>query len=96
MYRLMRIWRILNLPCDEIAILISASFDHEQSRLERIAWRSHLLYCSACRRFRRHVLFLRKALTALRDGLDAGRDDLLPGPELPGPVRERIRASLRR
>jgi len=35
--------------------------DRRLSRLERLAIRFHLLYCGACRRYRRQVEFLRVA-----------------------------------
>lgn len=62
MKKLIRIIRLLNLPCDEIVRLVSQSFDADLPWDERAAIRSHLLYCTACRRFRRQMVMLRDLL----------------------------------
>jgi hypothetical protein len=49
------VWRILTLPCEEAARLMSDERDAALSRLDRIALRAHLLSCKSCKRFRRHV-----------------------------------------
>jgi predicted anti-sigma-YlaC factor YlaD len=56
------IFRILTVHCDEIVPLVSQSLDADLSRTERIAVRIHLLYCTACKRFRKHMAFLHDAL----------------------------------
>lgn len=94
MNRIVRTWRMLNLPCREMTRLASESLDHELGALEWCALRSHMLYCKACRRFLRQILFLRRALKRLATRVET--DDALPGPELPSEVRERIKAALRK
>jgi hypothetical protein len=93
MNRVVQIWRLLNLPCDQMARLASESLDRELSTAERCALRSHVLYCTACRRFMRQITFLRQTLRRLASRLES--DDLLTGPELPADVRERIKRALR-
>jgi predicted anti-sigma-YlaC factor YlaD len=56
------VWRILNLPCCEATRLASESLDRDLGALDRLALRSHLLCCSACRRYRRQIGLLRDAL----------------------------------
>lgn len=53
--------RLLNLPCEDITILLSRLQDDGLDRPERWAANLHLLYCSACRRFRKQLTFLRRA-----------------------------------
>lgn len=62
MKKFLRIWRLLNLPCDEIVRLVSLSLDEELPRAERIAVKTHLIYCKACRRYRRQINSLRIAI----------------------------------
>jgi hypothetical protein len=61
--------------------------------LERIALRSHLLYCSACRRFQRQLKLIRQAFDRLASRIEAGAP--LPGPGLPDDVRERMKQTLK-
>lgn len=49
------VWRILTLPCEEAARLMSDERDAALSRLDRMALRAHLLSCRSCKRFRRHL-----------------------------------------
>ena len=58
MSRLKTLWCLLNLPCEGMSRLASESLDRDLGRLERVALRSHLLYCAACRRFQRQIQFL--------------------------------------
>jgi predicted anti-sigma-YlaC factor YlaD len=94
MIRAPRIWHLLNLPCEEMARLLSESLDRDLSRLERFALKSHLLYCAACRRYARQLKEVRHALARLASRLET--DDPLPGPGLPDDVRERITQALKR
>ena len=93
MSRLRAIWRLLNTPCEGMSRLASESFDRDLGRLERFALRSHLLYCAACRRYRRQLEVLRYAMRRL--ARDAEADVSLPGPALPEAVRERIKQALK-
>jgi predicted anti-sigma-YlaC factor YlaD len=92
MRRLKTAWHLLNLPCREIARLASESLDRDLGRLERVALGSHLLYCTACRRYRRQVAFVNSALRRLAARLEV--DAPLPGPGLPDDVRARIKRAL--
>lgn len=93
MRRLRTIWHLLNLPCEGIARLISESLDRELGWWERAALRSHVVYCSACRRYRRQLEQLRRAMRQLADRLASG----VPAPDsrLPDEARERIKRALR-
>jgi predicted anti-sigma-YlaC factor YlaD len=93
MSRLKTAWRILNLPCREMARLASESLDRELDPLERFALRLHLLYCRACRRYASQIRLLRTALRRLATRIEA--DPLMPGPGLPDEVRDRIRRALK-
>ena len=78
MTRLKAIWHILNLPCREMTRLASESLDRDLGRLERVVLKSHLLYCMSCRRYLRHVLFLRCALRQVAKHVETG--EFLPVP----------------
>lgn len=53
------------LSCKEVTHLVSQSYDRRLSWLERWSVRVHLWYCLGCRRFARHVQFLRQAVRRL-------------------------------
>jgi len=92
MNRLKSLWRLVNLPCREISHLASESLDRDLDLLERFALRSHLLYCTACRRFLQQVEFIRQALGKLELHLEG--DSSLSGPGMPQDVRERIQRAM--
>lgn len=54
--------RLLTASCEEITRLASQELDRPLTRGERFALRLHLLYCSACRRFRQQIRGLREAM----------------------------------
>jgi hypothetical protein len=83
----------LNLPCRELSQLISLSFDRELPFAERLAVKSHLLYCKACRRFRRHLQRLRAAMAQLSS--DVSHAELAIVPRLTPEAHERITRALR-
>lgn len=62
MKRLASILRLLNMPCVEIVHLVSESLDRDLPLGDRVAIRIHMLYCTACCRFRRQMRLLREAL----------------------------------
>jgi hypothetical protein len=93
MRRLSRIWHLLNLPCSEISELVSLSLDRELPFDKRLAVKSHLLYCKACRRFRGQLLSLRSALAQLSS--DATGAELENIPRLTPQARDRIKRALR-
>lgn len=81
------------LTCEEIAQLVSQSLDRQLSFPERLMVRFHLLYCKACRRYRRQVEFLRLAIRRYLDQIEAGEETGLPG--LSESARERMARVLR-
>ena len=93
MNRLKTLWYLLNLPCEGMSRLASESLDRDLGRLERVALRSHLLYCTACRRFQRQIQFLRCAMRRVARGVEA--EERSPGTGLPDEVRERIKRALK-
>lgn len=86
--RLWHGWRLMNLPCDRISELVSRSLDDRLSIGERLAYRSHLVYCVACRRYRRQVLLIREMM---RRAPGPGA-----GPTMPEELRERITRAMKR
>lgn len=85
--RLRHLWHLLNLPCDRISELMSRSLDERLLNGERLAYRSHLVYCSACRKLRRQLRTIRNLFR------DASESQALPG--MPDALRERIRQAIR-
>ncbi|MEW6253228.1 MAG: hypothetical protein AB1716_21525, partial [Planctomycetota bacterium] len=61
---------------------------------QRTAYRLHLLYCTACRRYRRQLLLLRTALQRICAQLVT--PDRGPGPSLSPAARARIAGRLAR
>jgi Putative zinc-finger len=53
------------LSCKETTRLVSQGLDRELAFGERVLLRVHLAYCLGCRRTRRQMRFLRKAVRAL-------------------------------
>jgi hypothetical protein len=94
MRRLLTLWWVLNVPCREASQLVSESLDRKLTRAERWALRLHLLYCIACRRYRRQIFLLKSALRR-----PAGDRCPPQGPlsttELGPEARERIKRRLR-
>ena len=91
MARLKRIIYLLNMPCNDVAELISRSLDEELPRSERMAVRLHMMYCSMCRRFRKHVLRLRETMKQISQSHEA--EELNLETSLSAEARERIRGS---
>jgi len=54
------------LSCKDVTHLLSQSQDRRLSWAERFGVRLHLAYCRGCRRFARHLEFLRTAAGRLR------------------------------
>ena len=94
MNRLKDCWHLLNMPCEGMSRLASESLDRDLSRAERAALRLHVFYCSACRRYQRHIKLIRCAMQSLASHLET--ESPLAGPCLPDHVRERIKSSLKR
>ena len=53
--------RLLNLPCRDMAALVSLAHDSELTRSQSFAVNLHLLYCRACRRFKRQLGIMQDA-----------------------------------
>ena len=87
-------WRLLNQPCRDMTRLLSRSMDQRLLFRQRVAVKLHLLYCRACRRYRRHLLVLRAAMSRARDRPAASDDAAATG--LSPEARERIRKALER
>lgn len=93
MRRLIDFIRILNHPCREMTGHISRALDDDQLPWSiRFAYKLHLTYCSACRRYRKQLLAIRHALRNL--GTDPQRLADVPGPQLSPAARARIAKSL--
>jgi hypothetical protein len=87
------LWHLLNLSCEEMTRLASDSLDRDLGKLERLALKSHMLYCMACRRYVRQIRLAHHALGRLVSRLET--DDPLPGPGLPDEAREKIIKALK-
>lgn len=89
MIRVIRdIFRVLNMPCQEHAVLMSRQLDAPLRRGEAIGLRVHVVYCRACRRFRRQIRLVRELCGTVG----------APGGELEGmpeSVRGRLAARVR-
>jgi predicted anti-sigma-YlaC factor YlaD len=55
-------FKLLNAPCRDMTALVSRALDERLTFGQRVAVRSHLLYCRACRRFRKQTQQLHDAL----------------------------------
>lgn len=53
------------LSCKETTRLVSQGLDRELAFGERVLLRVHLAYCMGCRRTRRQLTFLRRAVREL-------------------------------
>ncbi len=80
------------LTCKEVTHLVSESLDRELPFPKRFGVRVHLAMCKFCRRYRRQILFLRRASRACEARAEQG--ELPPSASLPPEVRERIRKAI--
>ncbi len=87
--RIATIWKILNAPCREMTLLLSREQDDPLPALEVFALRLHLLYCSACRRYKRNIGVMRRAVRRAADALDASST-----PALSPESRRRIKQAM--
>lgn len=71
---------------------ISTSLDQDLPLSHRVAIRTHLLYCTACRRFRKQALLLKNTLAALTPRQEQAETS--PVFTLSATARERIKNSL--
>jgi hypothetical protein len=70
-------WRLLNMPCEGMTRVASESLDRDLSLLESVVLSSHLIYCTACRRYLRQLRFMRSEFRRLARLVD--RAESLPG-----------------
>lgn len=80
------------LTCKEVTHLVSESLDRELPFPKRVGVRLHLAMCKFCRRYRRQMLFLRKACRDFQPKLE--REEIPPFANLPPEVRERIQEAI--
>ncbi len=66
-----RFFGLLFMPCNGVSGLVSESFDRDLTPLERVAVRSHRVYCAACRRYGKHIQAIRTMLRAADATLSA-------------------------
>ncbi|GJM25229.1 MAG: hypothetical protein DHS20C16_16440 [Phycisphaerae bacterium] len=59
---MLEFFKLLNAGCEDHARLISLSLDHSLPRSQRFAVKLHLLYCRACRKFRRDAHLMRESI----------------------------------
>ena len=76
----------------ECRAFASESLDRDLGAMERLALRTHVLYCAACRRYMSQLKMIRETFGRLRGRLET--EDPLPGPSLPENTRERIKRAL--
>jgi predicted anti-sigma-YlaC factor YlaD len=93
MNRLKDCWHLLNVPCEGMSRLASESLDRDLTRLERLALRAHIIYCSACRRYLGQIELLKAAARGWAARLET--DTPADGPRLPEDIREAIKRSVR-
>jgi hypothetical protein len=79
------------ISCEEASRLISESFDRTLPFRLRLALRVHLFFCRACRRFRRQLFFVQRAVQELH--VDIDRAGSLPS--LSHQTRQRMKQALR-
>ena len=53
------------LSCKEVSQLVSQGLDRRLGLVERVRLRLHLAICEGCSNFKKHMVFLRKALSRL-------------------------------
>jgi len=77
------------LSCKEISLLLSRACDERLPWRVRLAVRLHLLYCRGCRRFEKHLRFLRAGARRFAHQLDTASQH-----GLPEAARRRIRSAM--
>ncbi len=60
-------FKLLNASCEDNARLISRSMDDSLTFSQRSAVKLHLVYCRACRRFKRDAQLMRDAIRLGKD-----------------------------
>ena len=68
---------VLTLRCREASELASRELDEPLSRIEGYALKGHVLICTSCRRFRRQILQIRRAMQLRDAAAGSGPDSAL-------------------
>jgi hypothetical protein len=95
MKRLLEFFRLINQPCRDMTGLLSRSMDRQLPFHHRLAYRIHLLYCTACRRYLKQLKGLRAAIRHVVDELADPAAEPSPGPNLSKRARSRISKAIR-
>ena len=83
--------KLLFAPCSEISRRTSMLLDEDCPRAHRWAIHFHHVYCSACRRYRRQIRFIRQAMQEVKPDLqDCYEQWLRANPGLAGTLRVRF------
>jgi hypothetical protein len=83
---------LLTLECCEITRLVSEGLDRQLPLAQRLAVKVHMLYCTACRRYRGQLRALGEAIRRLSQALDD--EQLAALPHLSPQARERIQRAI--
>lgn len=83
--------RLISPTCAEVSFQLSCQQEEPLSLGRRFFLRVHLILCRLCRRYRRNLEFLRKALTSYT----SRSEELVDHRALPPEVKERIKRRLR-
>jgi len=75
--------------------LLSKSLDDHLSFSERFAYKLHLLYCTACRRYIKQLQGLRSTFQRVLSNLADAEAEPGPGPTLSRNARKRIARALK-
>lgn len=95
MKRVLEFFRLLNQPCRDMTGLLSNAMDRQLPFHHRLAYRIHLLYCTACRRYLKQLLGLRAAIRRVVGEITDPAAEPSPGPSLSAKARGRISRALR-
>lgn len=79
------------LTCKETTLLVSQSLDRQLRWGDRLAVRFHLFVCEACKRFKRQIAFLRRAVRRGAEQIEEAS-----ALKLSAPARRRIGRALRK
>lgn len=90
---MVKFFKMLNARCEDHARLISLSMDSSLTFSQRLAIKSHLLYCRACRRFQKQAMLMRDAI---RTGSETAADFPQPSTSALSPTaRDKIATALK-
>ena len=90
---MLKFLKLLNARCEDHARLISMSMDSSLPFSQRLAVKSHLLYCRACRQFRKQALLMRETIRTGK--ATASEFPHASTPALSSGARDKIAAALK-